>query len=231
MFVRRVTALKPPPPPPVVQADNGQADNVPAVKPEPQEQTKPNEPAAASPARPAEARNHDTSNRDARNRDARNRGTASNQPVEIELSDAKVSTSGVRKGFSVHYKFTRGGPQPGVWLHWVIKAAGGQTYADDMHHFELGSEGTLSGTTFGIGSADRGPFEMWVELGPPSPFAQRPKVSNTITAVEGTIAESTGNPSLDSMRQAQEEMRKQREKMMEEQRKRLEDMRRRPGTP
>jgi hypothetical protein len=164
-----------------------------------------------------------------------------NGAIQIELSDARASTQGIRKGFSVSYKFTSGRPQPGVWLHWVIQSPDGHKYVDQLHHFDLGTSVTLSGTAFDVGGGARGPFEMWIEMGSPSPFAQRTVVSNTITASEAQIADASRavDPNappdpLEAMRRAQEDLRQQRERMMEEQRRRLEEMRNRnrpPGVP
>src|SRR5262249_36419902 len=98
----------------------------------------------------------------------------------VVLSNGRVGAAiGLRRSFTISYRFEEGEPGPGLHYFVVIKSPNGSAEAR-ISSFRMAKEGTFNLQEIGFGARDDGPFEAHLETGMPGPFGQREVISNTI---------------------------------------------------
>jgi len=102
------------------------------------------------------------------------------QGFQVTLSNGRVGQAiGLRRTFSMNYKFERGGPAIGQHYFLVIKTPTSTAEAR-FNSFQMASQGTFRVQELGFAAKDNGPFEAHLETGLPGPFGPRQVISNTI---------------------------------------------------
>ncbi len=109
-----------------------------------------------------------------------NRPPGRGQKWPVVLSNGRVGTAiGLRRSFTISYRFEQGGPALGQHYFVVIKSPSGSGEAH-ITPLRMAKEGTFHLQELGFGARDNGPFEAHLETGMPGPFGPREVVSNTI---------------------------------------------------
>jgi hypothetical protein len=102
------------------------------------------------------------------------------QGFQVTLSNGRVGQAiGLRRTFTISYKFERGGPAIGQQYFLVIKTPTSTAEAR-FSSIQMASQGTFQVQELGFAAKDKGPFEAHLETGFPGPIGPREVVSNTI---------------------------------------------------